>query len=101
MWGVRCVDETDALAAAEVDDFAVRQYARGTIRAFLHVNKGRIDMSVWVRNRHPLGQAAMSALPRQSGRQSIALRSPLSAINRSRGQRNTAGEVRQNQATTN
>src|SRR6516162_6808856 len=32
MWGVRRVDETDALAATEVDDFAVRQYARGTIR---------------------------------------------------------------------
>ena len=31
MWGVRCVDETDALAAAKVDDFAVSQYARGTI----------------------------------------------------------------------
>ena len=63
MWGVRCVDETDALAAAEVDDFAVRQYARGTIRAFLHVNKGRIDMSVWVRNRHPLDKQQCRLYP--------------------------------------
>ena len=35
MWGVRCVDETDALAAADVDDFAVGQYARGTIREII------------------------------------------------------------------
>src|SRR5262249_55253708 len=32
MRDVRRVDETDALAAAEVDNFAVREYARGTIR---------------------------------------------------------------------
>src|SRR6516165_7099411 len=32
MRDVRRVDETDAFAAAEVDDFAVPQYARGTIR---------------------------------------------------------------------
>src|SRR5215472_13209871 len=32
MRDVRRVDETDALTAAKVDDFAVRQYARGTIR---------------------------------------------------------------------
>src|SRR5215813_109122 len=32
MRDVRRVYETDALTAAEIDDFAVRQYARGTIR---------------------------------------------------------------------
>src|SRR5262249_45995511 len=48
MGDVRGVDETDALAAAEVDNFAVRQHARGTIREIV---EGYHAASLTVRGR--------------------------------------------------